>query len=62
MSKSGDEYRSSRGLDLEGSEISDLEPIKGLSSLQWLDLSGTQVSDDEVAKLEKALPELKIVR
>ena len=45
-----------------GSEISDLEPIKELGSLQWLDLSDTQVADEDVEELQKALPELEIVR
>ena len=34
-------------LDLSGSDIADLEPLRGLGSLEWLDLSGTPVTDLE---------------
>jgi hypothetical protein len=30
--------------------------------LQVLDLSGAQVSDEQVEELEKALPELQVIR
>ncbi|MCH8031447.1 MAG: leucine-rich repeat domain-containing protein [Bacteroidetes bacterium] len=37
-------------LDLEGTQVSNLEPIKGLTSLLRLNLQGTQVSDLEPIK------------
>jgi Leucine-rich repeat (LRR) protein len=42
-----DDYSNITELDLSGSEISDLEPLRGLSSLQQLWLEGTGVSDLE---------------
>ncbi len=45
-----DDYRNIKELDLSDSEISDLEQIKGLSSLQKLVLSNTQVSNLEPIK------------
>lgn len=32
-------------LDLSGTKLADLAPLKGLTRLQWLDLQGTQVSN-----------------
>ena len=45
-----EDYSNIWELDLSDSEISDLEPIKGLSSLKWLDLKSTQVSNLEPIK------------
>ena len=39
------DYSKITSLDLRGSDITELEPIKGLSSLQTLYLGGTDVSD-----------------
>ena len=36
-------------LDLSLSKVSDLTPLQGLTSLQWLPLNQTQVSDAQVA-------------
>ncbi len=49
-------------LDLNGLDISDLEPIKGLTRLVRLYLQGTQVSNEQVAAFQRALPKLPIVR
>jgi len=46
----GDDYSNCKELNIYGSEISDLEPIKALSSLNGLYLSGTQVSNLEPIK------------
>ncbi|MBW8040163.1 MAG: hypothetical protein FVQ85_09215 [Planctomycetes bacterium] len=45
-----DDYNKIDKLDLRDSEISDLEPIKGLTGLKWLDVRSTQVSDLETIK------------
>lgn len=57
-----DDYGKITELELRGSEISDLEPIKKLTSLRELDLSRTQVANDRVTELKKALPKLEIFR
>ncbi|MFB0552194.1 MAG: P-loop NTPase fold protein [Phycisphaerae bacterium] len=44
------DYNKIKELDLSGSEISDLEPIKGLSSLEQLTLRSTQVRNLEPIK------------
>ncbi len=49
-------------LGLQDTPVADLEPLKGLTSLQGLYLEGTQVSDDAVARLQAALPDLEIFR
>jgi hypothetical protein len=38
----------------------DLVYLKGLFKLETLDMSGTQVTDAGVAKLEQALPNVRI--
>lgn len=50
------------GTPVKVTQVSDLEPIKGLTSLEHLDLAGTQVSDERVAALQRALPKLRIER
>jgi transcriptional regulator with XRE-family HTH domain len=40
----------------------ELEPLRNLTSLERLFINGTVVTDEEVAKLEKALPNLNIRR
>ncbi len=55
-----DDYSNIKELNLSGSDISDLEPIKGLSSLQELNLNGTQVSDLEPIKGLRILQQLKL--
>ncbi len=47
-------------LDLTGPDISDLEPIKGLTALEWLRLEGTQVSDLEPIKGLTSLQQLDV--
>jgi len=45
-----EDYSKITELNLRDSEISDIEPLKGLSSLKMLDLSGTKVSNLELLK------------
>lgn len=47
-------------LDLAGTQVSDIGTLSGLTNLQWLWHTDTKVSDEQVAELEKALPELEI--
>jgi Leucine-rich repeat (LRR) protein len=56
-----DDYNKIEELDLRGSEISDLEPIKQLTSLQELKLMGTDVSDLEPIKQLTSLQELDLM-
>lgn len=42
-----EDYRNIKRLDLGGTQVSDLQPIRGLTSLEWLYLGDTQVSDVE---------------
>ncbi len=49
-------------LDLSNTQVADLQPLKGLTSLEVLYLSKTQMADEEVAELEAALPQLHIQR
>lgn len=53
-----DDYGSITRLDLSGSEICDLEPIKALTCLRWLSLSWTKVTDLEPMKGLTSLQEL----
>lgn len=50
-------------LYLQGTQVSDagLAHLRGLYQLRWLDLEGTQVTDDGVQRLQKALPQCKII-
>ena len=43
-------------------EFSDLSPLAKLTKLNKLDLRDTPVNDEEVAKLQKALPNCEIIR
>jgi Leucine-rich repeat (LRR) protein len=51
-------------LSLEGTQITDsgLEHLKGMTNLRILELKGTRVTDAGVAELEKALPDLMVLR
>ena len=49
-------------LALSFTQVSDLQPLENLTSLQTLNLSFTQVSDMEVAGLQDALPNVRIIR
>jgi hypothetical protein len=51
-------------LFLRDTQVSDagLESLKGLTQLQLLDLRNTHVTDEGVAKLQKTLPNCKIIR
>ena len=53
-----------RTLRLEGLEVSDadLEQLEMLKSLRLLDLSWTNVSETGIARIERALPECRVVR
>jgi hypothetical protein len=55
-----DDYNKIEKLNLRGSEISDLEPIRGLMSLLFLNLKSTQVSDLEPIKGLTSLQELDL--
>ena len=57
-----EDYGEITKLDLSYSEISDLEPIKGLSSLKDLNLGGTQVSDLAPIKGLSSLQKLSLRR
>ena len=51
--------------EIEGNEntpISNLTPLTNLTNLEYLSLWDTQATDDEIANLQKALPNCKIVR
>lgn len=47
-------------LHLRGTHVSDVTLLTDLVNLQRLTLGGTEVSDEQVARLQNALPELKI--
>ena len=49
-------------INLHDCQISDLEPIKKLLNLETLDLRDCNIVDEQVEDLQKALPELEIVR
>jgi Leucine-rich repeat (LRR) protein len=53
-----------QGLCLSGTQVTDagLEHLRGLTSLQQIYLSGTQVTDAGEAELQRALPDLTIIR
>lgn len=57
-----DDYRNIECLDLTGAQVSDLQPIKGLISLQVLNLSDTQVSNLEPIRSLTNLQELYVSR
>jgi hypothetical protein len=54
------EFKNFESLDLVGTRVSDLSPLAGLANLERLDLSATQVSDEQIASLQKSLPNFKI--
>ncbi|MBN1973472.1 MAG: leucine-rich repeat domain-containing protein [Sedimentisphaerales bacterium] len=50
-------------LNLFRTNISDLEPLKALTNLQTLDIKDCKnITDEQVEDLQKALPNLKIIR
>ena len=49
-------------LDLQITPVTDLSPLTKLQNLSWLSLWHSQPSDEEVAALQGALPDRKIVR
>ena len=57
-----DDYRNIKELDLSGMQVSNLEPIKGLSGLQKIVLNETKIADEQVKELRKALPKVEIDR
>ncbi len=48
-------------LNLEGTQVTDVTPLSGLTSLQRLDLDGTQVGEEAVDQLRSALPKCEIL-
>jgi internalin A len=51
-----------RSLSLEYTQVTDIQPIANLTNLKTLYISGTKVSDEQVAELQKALPNVRIIR
>ena len=49
-------------LDLSGTKVKDVSPLRELKNLTKLDLSFTKVTDAEVSALQRALPNLHILR
>jgi len=49
-------------LDLHGTQVTDLTPVAGLTSLKVLYLSDTQFSDEQVRSLKNSLPQCNIQR
>jgi hypothetical protein len=49
-------------LYLSGPQVADPRPLEGLTNLRSLHLDGTQVADEQLARLQKALPNLGIYR
>lgn len=49
------------GLFINRTKVTDLSPLRTLSKLSLLRVAGTPVSDEEIAKLQKALPECRII-
>jgi hypothetical protein len=47
---------------LNGTQVSDVSPLSGLSNLQGLSLDGTEVSDDAIEALQTACPYLSITK
>jgi hypothetical protein len=47
---------------LDGTQVRDISRLAGLTQLKSLSLNGTQVSREQVAELQKALPELQVLR
>jgi hypothetical protein len=47
-------------LDLRGTHVENLRVLAGLTNLQLLYVRDSRVADDELARLQKALPKLKI--
>ena len=55
-------FRNVRSLDLSGTQVANLEPLKGLSSLQSLNLERTQVANLEPLKGLSSLQSLNLER
>jgi NACHT domain/Leucine Rich repeats (2 copies) len=51
-----------RTLFLDRTQVADVRPLEGLTNLRSLGLSGTPVADEQVVWLQKALPNLEIIR
>ena len=49
-------------LELGQTQVTDLSPLANLTKLTWVDLSDTETTDEEVAKLQKAFPNCRIIR
>ena len=57
-----EELRNIQVLELNNTNVTDLQPLKALTNLSELHLYGTQVSDEQVKEVQKALPEIGIFR
>ena len=51
-----------QSLDLRGTQVHNVSALVGLSRLRSLDITGTPVSDEQVATLQQALPNCKIIK
>ena len=49
-------------LELWGTKIRDISPLKNLKKLQQIGLYNINTSEEQIAELQKALPDLKIDR
>ncbi len=50
-----------KSLELSDTQVSDLSPLQGLTTLEWLNLSRTQVTQEEINALRAALPNLDLL-
>ncbi len=59
----GDEFfQTVRMVCLIATPVSEMSPLRGLTNLRELDIRLTQITAEEVARLQKALPNCKIIR
>ena len=47
-------------LNLQRTNINNIKPLGKLTNLQHLDLHNTQISDEQIAELQKSIPDLKV--
>jgi len=49
-----------QALALDGNQIRDLSPLKGLTNLKYLDLTNNPVGEQQIRELKEALPDIEI--